>query len=95
MSSKDEYVYELKYLKINSFNNTELLDQNDIVDFMTYDGDIQSEIESDDSESLQKYYKKIFPTITQDLLKTNYEQMLKILIFKNIIFKKCTLMKNI
>ena len=63
MSSKDEYVYELKYLKINSFNNTELLDQNDIVDFMTYDGDIQSEIESDDSESLQKYYKKIFPTI--------------------------------
>ena len=74
MSSKDEYVYELKYLKINSFNNTELLDQNDIVDFMTYDGDIQSEIESDDSESLQKYYKKIFPTITQDLLKTNYEQ---------------------
>ena len=75
MSSKDEYVYELKYLKINSFNNTELLDQNDIVDFMTYDGDIQSEIESDDSESLQKYYKKIFPTITQDLLKTNYEQI--------------------
>ena len=34
MSSKDEYVYELKYLKINSFNNTDLLDQKDIEDFM-------------------------------------------------------------
>ena len=74
MSSKDEYVYELKYLKINSFNNTDLSDQKDFEDFMNYDGDIQNEIDSDDSESLTKFYKKIFPTITQDLLKTNYEQ---------------------
>ena len=74
MSSKDEYVYELKYLKINSFNNTDLLDQKDIEDFMIYDADIQNEIDSDDSESLQKYYKKIFPSITQDLLKTDFEQ---------------------
>ena len=76
MSSKDEYVYELKYLKINSLNNTDLLEQNDIVDFVTYDTELQGQIESDDNESLQKFYKKIFPTIiaNQDLYKTNIEQ---------------------
>ena len=74
MSSKDEYVYELKYLKINNFNNTDLLDQKEeIEDYFKYDGDIQNEIESDDNELLQKYYKKFFPTITQDLLRTNLD----------------------
>ena len=74
MSSKDEYVYELKYLKINNFNNTDLIDQQEeIEDYFKYDGDIQNEIESDDSELLQKYYKKFFPTISQDLLRTNFD----------------------
>lgn len=60
-------------MKINSFKNTDLLDENDIVDLMNYDIDLKNEIESDDHESLQKYYKKVIPT-TQDLLKTNNEQ---------------------
>lgn len=73
MSSKDEYVYELKYLKINSSNNTDLIDQNDFSDFVNYDNEIQSEIESVDRDSLFKFYKKNIPTINQDL-KTNIEQ---------------------